>query len=166
MWKRFLAVNQEESGQEPGAIFQAVVTMQSLLLDTFLVPPDARPQSIKLAPTIRLQRAAWAIDATVGARVYEAVDGYIFLLQCDPVWPSGKQRDLGSNPLRLSFHFKGCGLWTLSCDFVPHNYERLKWLSSLPTLMQKSFWWWQCNVRYIISVSPHLHIPFPPSPRP
>ena len=30
---------------------------------------------------------------------------------------------------------------TLSCDFVPHNYERLKWLSSLPTLMQKSFWW-------------------------
>ena len=23
--------------------------------------------------------------------------------------------------------------------------------------MQKSFWWWQCNVRYIISVSPHLH---------
>ena len=34
-----------------------------------------------------------------------------------------------------------CGLWTLSCDFVPHNYERVKWLSSLPTLMQKSFWW-------------------------
>ena len=25
---------------------------------------------------------------------------------------------------------KGCGLWTLSCDFVPHNYETLKWLSS------------------------------------
>ena len=34
---------------------------------------------------------------------------------------AGKQRDLGSNPLRLSFLFKGCGLWTLSCDFVPHN---------------------------------------------
>ena len=34
---------------------------------------------------------------------------------------AGKQRDLGSNPLRLSFHFKSCGLWTLSCDFVPHN---------------------------------------------
>ena len=35
-------------------------------------------------------------------------------------------------------------LWTLSCklcNFVPHNYETLKWLSSLPTLMQKSFWW-------------------------
>ena len=60
------------------------------------------------------------------------------------VWPcgkaqAGKQRDLGSNPLRLSFLFKSCGLWTLSCDFAPHNYETLKWLSSLPTLMQKSF---------------------------
>ena len=35
----------------------------------------------------------------------------------EPVWPSakaGKQRDLGSNPLRLSFLFKNCGLWTLS----------------------------------------------------
>ena len=30
---------------------------------------------------------------------------------------------------------------TLSCDFVPHNYETLKWLSLLPILMQKSFWW-------------------------
>ena len=35
----------------------------------------------------------------------------------------GKQRGLGSNPLRLSFLFKGCDLCgTLpSCDFVPHN---------------------------------------------
>ena len=41
---------------------------------------------------------------------------------------AGKQRDLGSNPLRLSFLFKSCGLWTLSCDFVPHNDETLKWL--------------------------------------
>ena len=46
---------------------------------------------------------------------------------CEPVWPSGKalaskQGDLGSNPLRLSFFFKSCGLWTLpNCDFVPHN---------------------------------------------
>ena len=43
-----------------------------------------------------------------------------------------------SNLLRLSFLFKSCGLWTLSCAFVPHNYETLKWLSSLPTLMQES----------------------------
>ena len=27
--------------------------------------------------------------------------------------------------------------------------------------MQKSFWWWQCSDRYIISLSPHLHSPFP-----
>ena len=32
-----------------------------------------------------------------------------------------EQKDLGSNLLRLSFHFKNCGLWILSCDFVPHN---------------------------------------------
>ena len=68
---------------------------------------------------------------------------------------AGKRRDLGSN--RLSFLFKSCGL---SCNFVPHN-ETLKWLSSLPTLMQKSFWWWQCSDRYIISFSPHLHTLFP-----
>ena len=56
----------------------------------------------------------------------------------EPVWPSGKagkRKDLGSNPLRLSFLFKRCGLWTLSCDFVPHNYKTLKWFSSLPILM-------------------------------
>ena len=34
---------------------------------------------------------------------------------------AGKRKDLGSVPLRLSFLFKSCGLWTRSCDFVPHN---------------------------------------------
>ena len=59
------------------------------------------------------------------------MDGEPRTATCEPVWPSGKagkRRDLGSNPLRLSFRFKSCGLWTLSCDFVPHNYETLKWL--------------------------------------
>ena len=75
---------------------------------------------------------------------------------------AGKQKDLGSNLFRLCFLFKSCGLWTLSCDFVPHSYETLKWLSSLPTLkMRKSFWWWQCSNKYIISRSPHLHTLFP-----
>ena len=63
----------------------------------------------------------------------------------------------GGRP-RLSFLFKSCGLWTLSCDFVPHNYETLKWLSSPPILMQKSFWWWQCS---------DIHnLPLPPPPYP
>ena len=39
----------------------------------------------------------------------------------EPAWPNGKQKDLGSHPLRLSFLLKQCGLWTLSCGFVPHN---------------------------------------------
>ena len=46
---------------------------------------------------------------------------------CEPVWPSGKafgwqaegpRLDSASALLSLQ---KGCGLWTLSCDFVPHN---------------------------------------------
>ena len=45
----------------------------------------------------------------------------VVLFWREPVWPRGKQRDLSSNPLRLSFLFKSCGLWTLSCDFVPHS---------------------------------------------
>ena len=40
--------------------------------------------------------------------------------------------------------------------------KTLKCLSLLPILMQESFWWWQCSDRYIISLSPHLHTPFPP----
>ena len=65
--------------------------------------------------------------------------------------------------IRLGSPFSSRTLWTLFCDFVPHNYETLKWLSSLPTVMQKSFWWWQCSDRYIISLSPHLRTHFSPS---
>ena len=32
---------------------------------------------------------------------------------------AGKQRDLGSNPLRLFFLFLSYGLWTLSCELCP-----------------------------------------------
>ena len=46
-------------------------------------------------------------------------------------------------------------LWL--CPSLPT--ETLKWLSSLPILMQESFWWWQCIDRYIISL-------FPPPPHP
>ena len=28
--------------------------------------------------------------------------------------------------------------------------------------MQKSFWWWQCSGKYILSLFPHLLTPFPP----
>ena len=40
--------------------------------------------------------------------------------------------------------------------------ETLKWLSSLPILMQESFWWLQCSDRYMISLFPHLHTVFTP----
>ena len=52
-----------------------------------------------------------------------------------------RQKDFGSIPLRLSFLFKQvvvCGhcLVTLSLTIT----EKLKWLSSLPILMQESVW--------------------------
>ena len=34
--------------------------------------------------------------------------------------------------------------------------EMLKWLSSLPMVMQESFWWLQYSGRYIISLPPSL----------
>ena len=77
--------------------------------------------------------------------------------------PAGKRKDLGSIPASaLLSHQKGCGFWTLSCDLYPSlPTEILKWLSSLPILMHKSFWWY--SNRYMISLSPHLHTPaFPP----
>ena len=54
----------------------------------------------------------------------------------------GKQKGLGSIPLRLSFLFKKgvvCGhcLVTLSLTIN----ETVKWFSSPPILMQESFWW-------------------------
>ena len=49
-------------------------------------------------------------------------------------------------------------LWL--CPSLPT--ETLKWLSSLPILMQESFWWWQCSDRYIISLFPQPPYPLPP----
>ena len=44
--------------------------------------------------------------------------------------------------------------------------KTLKWLSSLPILMQESFWWCQCSDRYIISLFHHLRTPLTPPPPP
>ena len=54
----------------------------------------------------------------------------------------------------------------LSCDFVTLSLTTLKWLSSLPILMQESFWWWQCSDRYVTSILPPPPPPPTPSPRP
>ena len=45
---------------------------------------------------------------------------------CEPVWPSGKALGWKAEGLRFESASalislqKGCGLWTLSCDFVDH----------------------------------------------
>ena len=56
----------------------------------------------------------------------------------------GRGTSGGSIPLRLSFLFKSYGLLTLSCDFVSLTIDKiLKWLSSLPILMQGLIRWCQ-----------------------
>ena len=42
--------------------------------------------------------------------------------------------------------------------------QTLKWFSSLPIVMQKLFWGWQCSDRYIISLFPPPPYPPPFSP--
>ena len=59
----------------------------------------------------------------------------------EPVWPSGKALGWYAegprfDPLRLSFLFKNCGLWTLSCESAFTINETLKWHTQLPALMQ------------------------------
>ena len=61
--------------------------------------------------------------------------------ESEQVWPSGKAlcwsaEGLRFDSLRLSFLFKNCCLWTLSCDFAHTINETLKWLTQLPTFMQ------------------------------
>ena len=83
---------------------------------------------------------------------------------------AGKQRNLGSNPPWLSFLFES---WhcLLTMSFTING--TLKWLSSLPILMQESFWWWQCSDIGILSpppppthtlISPPPHLPIPNKP--
>ena len=63
---------------------------------------------------------------------------------CEPVWPAvrrspGQQKDLDSIPLRLSFLLKKVVICR-HCHNVTIN-QTLKWLSSLPIVMQESFCW-------------------------
>ena len=67
---------------------------------------------------------------------------------------AGKQKDLGSIPIRLSSLQR---VWPLGTVFVTlplTTDETLKWLSSLPVLMKQSLWWRQPVARSTI-VSPH-----------
>ena len=82
------------------------------------------------------------------------------IYRSQPVWPSGKagkRKGLGSIPLRFCLLFKKVRIYGLCLVTLSLTINKtLKWLSSLPILMQGSFWWWQCSDRYIISLFPHL----------
>ena len=67
---------------------------------------------------------------------------------------AGKQKGLSLIPLWLPLLFKKvvvCRHCLVALSLTIN--ETLKWLSSLPILMQESFWWWQCSASYIISLS-------------
>ena len=94
--------------------------------------------------------------------------------QCESVWPSSKallRLVSGRTSVRYRFGspFSSKRLWFVDtvlwlCPSLPT--ETLKWLSSLPTLMQESFWWWQCSNRYIslpLPPPPPIPLPFSPS---
>ena len=48
---------------------------------------------------------------------------WLFVSQLGPAvcCLAGKRTTLVQLPTWLSFLFRSCGLWTLSCDFAPHN---------------------------------------------
>ena len=78
---------------------------------------------------------------------------------CDPLWQkwaglawwltrsAGKRKGVGSipsfgSPFSSKNVIYGLCLVTLPCTIIN---ETLKWLTSLPILMRKSIWWWQCS---------------------
>ena len=83
----------------------------------------------------------------------------VSLCPCEPVWPSGTRgtsvQICFSSPFSSKVVVCGHCLVTLSLTIN----EMFKWLSSLPILMQESFWWWQHSDRYIISLFPPTSIP-------
>ena len=65
------------------------------------------------------------------------------------MWAGVAQREgRRFDPLRLSFLFRICGLWTLSCDFAhicKHNWWNSQMAHTTVHLNAESLWWWQCN---------------------
>ena len=102
------------------------------------LPPPALPP-----PTPPPPSRAFTLQ-TSGARTIEQyrVVASEHTRSYGPVFFLLKQRGRMSASALLSLQ-KGCGLWTQSCDFQGPSLptETLKWLSSLPILMQESFWW-------------------------
>ena len=70
---------------------------------------------------------------------------------------AGKRKDPDSTlrfflPLSSKIVVYGHCLVTSPCTMN----ETLKWLTSPPILMWKSFWWWQPSIRYKLSLPSHL----------
>ena len=61
--------------------------------------------------------------------------------------------DPGSNPLKFTFVFSGCGLWTVFSHSALHSYSHSKRANTAAHLKADSFWWWHCGVRYRLPLS-------------
>ena len=119
-----------------------------LLFSAVTAPGPRQPWSSRLAPVLRFHSSVPLFPSLIlEIGLLTSVDVKQQSLShplswSEPVWPSGKQKGLHLIPLRPSLLFKkvvvcGCRLVTLSLTFN----GSLKWLSLLPILMQKSFWW-------------------------
>ena len=95
--------------------------------------------------TVGCTRKTWASYATyITDHTYNA--RFVSRLGLVVGRSAGKRKDIGSTP-RFGSPFSskiviyGHCLVTLPCTIN----ETLKWCTSLPFLMRKSFWWWQCS---------------------
>ena len=118
---------------------------------------------------------AWIVDTEVREVGTEAAGAWLVIKCKDGLWNEVSRFGLvvkgvrlvsGRTSVRYRFGspFSSKRLWfvdTVLWLCPPLPTETLKWLSSLPVLMQKSFRWWQCSDKYIISLSP-TSIPPPP----
>ena len=119
-----------------------------------------------------LSKLRYIVDNDTRKLFFSATLNLVMIMRqsCEPVWPSGKallRLVSGRTSVRYRFGspFSSKRLWFVDavlwlCPSLPT--KTLKWLAALPIIMQKSFWWWQCSDRHIISLSPPTSIP--PSP--
>ena len=145
-----------------------------------LYPSGSQSSSPTGSCTVRsrfhyLRDIAGTIKSTALVQLQRPVSGTLVSQRSGAVWKwrwppwapvPNKPMVSGRTSVRHRFGspFSSKRLWFVDtvlwlCPSLPT--ETLKWLSSLPILMQKSFRWWQCSDRYILSLSPHLHTPFP-----
>ena len=95
-------------------------------LNPIFMVPAVFVESRNASIAISVSEVTWIATPFLFSHAYSIADQPQHILLLLPVSrfgltvrrQAGKQRNLGSNLLRLAFLFKSCGLWTPFCDFV------------------------------------------------